>query len=361
MNKSLLIILCLIFKSFTVSSQEIQVEFEDENEIKKVIDVVSKRAFKDSKIQLLDIDEVVSEVENENVKNINKIKNSVENDSIIKSVQSNKEKLNSNVFEDPFKETGQHPGHNFPDEEAVKQSGLSSNEIFPTKNLSSITSEGLLPELLTAPSLKELPPIRGSKIKTKYLNLIDSIRAINLSDGKMKLSEKVEGKSKEVIIKEKQSIRDKTYFEGVVGVLGDNFKMMNISPALGYQLMKKYSMGLGPEIKINHGKNNPLSMIGMRSFAKYEIIKKKIYFQLEDVSTPFKNSKDLEEMNSSRKKMNHSLSLGGGYLLHLNKSSSLNFSFMYMVNKNNLSIFDVSPLSFRLGVSSFGGSRNNKL
>lgn len=201
--------------------------------------------------------------------------------------------------------------------------------------------------------LGKLPPIRGRQIESKLLSKLDSLREVALNKEKLKLKEKeLTADITESVIKKKPSFMDKVYFEGVVSILKTpDSPEIQAAPSLGYKITKDFSIGIGPNILITGNGKDWSVQAGYRSFAKYEVLDQRAYFQVEDVMDPYQVR--TESFTSAA----HSILAGGGYLLPISKRFAVNFSLLYRVNNQLYSEGKASPWVFRLGFSTI---RNRK-
>lgn len=240
------------------------------------------------------------------------------------------------------------------------------NGINPTQTLASLAAVHLhdLKNLnLKDSALSQLPPLQGSKLDSsytkyaaKYWTTLDSLRKVNLKTDGFKLDEKqLTESSKESIIKKKLGFLDKLYVEGIIGLLNGgwngNLNLIQLSPALGYHIVKNISIGLGPSIVLQTQNKRLTSVMGIRSFLKYELFKYNFYLQVEDnLSFPKVDKKSLDEKETTTE---HAAMIGGGYLLPLTKKISLNLNIMYrVVGENNTGMSGNSPFVYRIGISS---------
>lgn len=196
-------------------------------------------------------------------------------------------------------------------------------------------------------SLEELSPLPGKIMKSKYVDKIDSLRQIKLKEARLKLSEyKISDHGKVTQLKEKPDFLKRSYFEGVIGIMGKDLIVYQVSPAFGYHLTDYISLGVGPSLQLRKDDGEIQSAIGLRTFAKAEFFKRQVYAQVEDAM--HSNRSSIEEMQLNV----HNVLVGGGVLLSLRTALTLNFSLMYNVNQGNVEQSDVSPMIFRLGISS---------
>lgn len=199
--------------------------------------------------------------------------------------------------------------------------------------------------------LEQLPPVNAAVIKDKKIPVLDSLREFYLKHEKLKLHEKeLSDNYKEAALMKKESLLQRSFFDGIFGI-SEDFTALNISPAYGIQISQRFSLGLGINLGINLNTPSENVLVGLRSFGRYEILKKKLYIQIEDNSywpgVSYPNWE--EELKES--KVNHAVSVGGGYLINFSSTKSLNFAILYQVNQNSLSSTFNSPVVMRLGMS----------
>ncbi|HEY0651757.1 MAG TPA: hypothetical protein VGD65_01475 [Chryseosolibacter sp.] len=219
------------------------------------------------------------------------------------------------------------------------------------------TGENLsaIPELSDISNLKipdaealQLAALRGNLIDSKYLKVIDSMRSVTLQKEKLKLSEEeITSKSKVALIKQKPNLMQRSYFEGVLGILtGKEFTIYQASPALGFHFKDYFSLGLGPTLQLVAGDDKKIyAKAGLRTFTKIEFLKRQVYVQAEDAMNPYSGKAETLKLNQ------HNVYVGGGFLLSMKSKVTLNFNLMYQVNENKLTTSELSPLVFRLGIS----------
>ncbi len=200
--------------------------------------------------------------------------------------------------------------------------------------------------------LEKLPPLSGNLIDSKYLPLIDSIRSKKLSDQRLKLQEKkLNDRATEAVFKKKPSFLDKTYFDGVIGVVGnENATIVQIAPALGYHFLPNVSIGVGPMLSLQRQGNIFNSTIGIRSFVKVELFKQRGYLQVEHQVRPY--IVDTKNLTPER----GNILVGGGVIKKLYNKLAINVSLMYRIDETQIS--GSSPWVFRLGISTIGSEKN---
>jgi hypothetical protein len=199
---------------------------------------------------------------------------------------------------------------------------------------------------LPQPLLEKLPPLSGNLLDSKYMMVIDSLRKIKLNEQRLKLTEKKMTKDfKETVFKKKPKFWDKAYFDGIVGVAGnDNATIVQASPSLGYHILPLFSIGLGPTFSIQKQDKGINSSIGMRSFAKMELFKQRAYLQTEYQISPYQV--DYKNLNVAH----GNLLAGGGVVKSLYGKIAINVSLLYRVNSNDI-LPGASPWVFRMGIS----------
>lgn len=191
-----------------------------------------------------------------------------------------------------------------------------------------------------------LPPLTGQQIPTKYLNLVDSLRDINLrKDGLVLKEDAITEKLKSSMAGKVSGFWDRSYFEGILGYFHEReLTLLQISPAFAYHLTKAFSIGAGPSVLVRINEKNVNASLGFRTFAKVEFYQRRLYVQLEDSMNP--RPIDTEVIRRS----NHSILFGGGGLLPIGGKVAINPSLLYRINNNATG--DQSPWVFRLGISS---------
>lgn len=227
--------------------------------------------------------------------------------------------------------------------------------------------------------LSELPPLPGGQLKTKYLeaagdfdaakrmmagkkekylSVLDSLRDVNLKEEGMELmEEQVSENTKVATIREKLTFKDRTYFEGILGIMSGwpdkKMTILQVSPSLGYRFASTWSVGAGPNamLQVEDGKLNVQA--GLRTFVKREFFQQRAYLQVEDMVNMPQRSTTIENVKTA---VQHNLLVGGGYLLPLTSKLSLNFSLLYTVAGNGSTAGNAvpatSPWVIRVGLSS---------
>ena len=227
---------------------------------------------------------------------------------------------------------------------------FSSNSLAGQDSLTSkLPSGDISSQKLEQAALLELTPISGLLTKSKYLDNLDSVRKINLKKQGLELEERtVSAISKVTSIRKRQIFWDKTYFEGIIGISNiQKFLPLQLSPSLGYHFTKRFSLGIGPVIHIwEKEKGGAMSMIGVRPYIKQEFFKRKAYLQVEYTMNP--STTKTEDIILNR----HNVLAGGGVLVALSSSISINIALLYQLNENRNEDGNISPWVFRIGISS---------
>lgn len=209
-----------------------------------------------------------------------------------------------------------------------------------------------LPGGLNGPSLPPLPSLPVTAIAAGNLLNLDSIRNAWLSVEHKRLREKqVSELRKDVLLKEKESLPARTFFEGVAGI-NNRAELVTFSPALGVGIIRKVSAGLGPVLGLNSKNLRNDIGLGLRSFARYELVPRKFNLQLENIG-------DISRLPTARlreaggRRITHTFYAGAGYLIKYSENKSLNLSTLYQLNRDRQSLSPHSPFVFRVGFSAF--------
>jgi hypothetical protein len=223
----------------------------------------------------------------------------------------------------------------------------------PPSELTSL-SEKKMPELpsveqmkLPVDDLSTLMPLPGSLVKTKYLQGLDSLRRIRLREENLKLEEETIGThAKALVFQKKPTFWQRSYFEGILGVVtGKELTLYQASPSLGVHLTDRFSLGAGPIIQVQSNGSSIRAIGGVRTFSKIEFWKRQLYLQAEDAINAYQASREGSSLDT------HNILVGGGVLLSVKAPVTLNFCVLYKVNENKTSMSDISPLVFRIGIS----------
>jgi hypothetical protein len=196
--------------------------------------------------------------------------------------------------------------------------------------------------------LAGLAPLRGRKLDSKYLPVIDSMKDVVLKAKNRSLDERqITEEVKRSVMKKKPRFTDKIYFEGILGLVNDStFKILEISPSLGYHFTKSISVGLGPNLLLQLQEKKLSMLVGFRSYVKAEIWKQRMYLQIEDNVSP-----QPKINNESLRAKRHAVLAGGGGLLPITKKLALNLAVLYQINKD-ITNPGRSPWVIRVGISS---------
>jgi len=238
--------------------------------------------------------------------------------------------------------------------DSVKRSGqspllssLSDKNKLPVADL--LAPPGLSQLKLPQESLGGLSPLPGNQFKSMYLSQFDSIQRATLREGKLKLEEKkVSPEHTLSNFQPKPSLKERMYFEGVIGVSGNSLRSFQASPTLGYHFMNNVSVGVGPTLFVHNNTETVNATAGIRSFLKVEFFQRRAYIQVEDMMGGYSRS----EARAYKLLDQQRVMAGGGYLFSLSSTFSLNFMALYTIRSTQPITQESSPLVFRLGVSS---------
>lgn len=213
-----------------------------------------------------------------------------------------------------------------------------------------IGSNNIVNDVLPGEPLRLLP---GKVLPDTVFRAMDSLRkAIPVPKGLLQKEAQLGERLKKVAFSNKPKFWDRTYLEGILGLDPNAARIQNISPALGYYLNPKMSLGLGPSVNLANPKDMMLSAVGSRSFLKYELLPRKAYLQAENLSHANRTKHAGGEKPGSGK-IDHSLAVGAGYLMSVSNTLSINALVLYNVKQSLQSHQQTSPFNIRLGMSSF--------
>ncbi|MEJ1241747.1 hypothetical protein WBG78_26620 [Chryseolinea sp. T2] len=244
--------------------------------------------------------------------------------------------------------------------DALNQKFPGAGEHRFTNDLGSVTEDSLksqvpyqdrFPDLhdykISADHLKDMVPLPGSIVKSKYLRSIDSLRSINLKEEKLKYKEKaVSQHAKLSKFQQRPTFKERSYFEGIVGLItGKSLTIYSASPALGYHFVDNFSLGAGPNLQVIAVDRDIKFNGGIRAFSKIEFWKRQLYVQIEDSMNPWSPKDERIQVDK------HNVMVGGGVLLSVKAPVTLNFSMLYNLTENKTTISDISPFVFRIGIS----------
>jgi hypothetical protein len=195
--------------------------------------------------------------------------------------------------------------------------------------------------------LSELEPLRGRKIDSEYLPVVDSLRDQQLALQNQSLDEKsVSGNLKRTSVTDKLRFNDKVYFEGIIGFMNDSaVNIIQVSPAFAYHFTDFLSLGVGPNILVQLHEKKLSLLGGLRTFIKAELWKQRVYLQVED------NINQTKFTRESAKVTGHAILVGGGGIVPVSKSLGFNVAVFYRIN-NSTEPGAPSPWVVRLGISS---------
>jgi hypothetical protein len=201
-------------------------------------------------------------------------------------------------------------------------------------------------------NLRQLPtlPVTAMGIVNRF-NL-DSVRSAWLSAERLRLKEKqLSSIRKDVLLKEKAPLTARTFFDGVIGI-NNRAEFVTFSPAAGIGITRRIAAGLGPIVGVN-SKNvaQPITW-GFRSFARYELLRKKLNLQVEDIGDISRLSTGVLR-ETGGKRLNHTFYAGAGYLFNYSKYKSITINTLYQLNRVRQSPSLYSPFLFRIGFSAF--------
>ena len=220
------------------------------------------------------------------------------------------------------------------------------------------TKVGLARAKIQPDQLQELVPMAGTVVKSKHIKKLDSLRKIDLKAQRLKLQEEETGaKNKVASLKAKETVWQKSYFEGVIGIpqgyKKDNYTILQLSPSLAYHLSSHISVGAGPSFLIKKDDNNKMTATsGGRVFVKASFYQRHLYAQGEDQINP--NTVSLEKASFTQ----HNIFAGGGYILPFFEPLAFNVSLMYRFYSNGDVSNASSPWLFRVGISTKHKTKN---
>lgn len=218
-----------------------------------------------------------------------------------------------------------------------------------TLPVADLPSPGLSQLKLPQESLGGLSPLSGNQVKSVYLAQFDSLQRAALREGKLKLEEKkVSPEHTLSNFVPKPSLKERLYFEGVVGVSGNNLRSFQVSPALGYHFMNDVSVGIGPTLFVRNDTKTVNATAGIRAFLKMEFLQRRAYLQVEDMMGGYYRSETREQKMLDQQ----TIMAGGGYLFSVSSKFSLNLMALYTIRSNQPHTHEFSPLVLRLGISS---------
>ncbi|MGB5928855.1 MAG: hypothetical protein WBH03_11815, partial [Cyclobacteriaceae bacterium] len=175
--------------------------------------------------------------------------------------------------------------------------------------------QSALPETdkFNTPAPPPLDVLSTSKLELDDNKSLEALLEEQVSDLKVK-EKRISDSQKVIVLKERESLLDRAFFEGVINVLntGDDIRVTNLSPSLGFELTPGLSIGAGPSVSIAEGN----TILGGRAFIKAQAIKS-AYIQLEDNYSGVYNQ---EGQSGSR----HNPMIGAGYVFSITSKIGLN-------------------------------------
>jgi hypothetical protein len=200
--------------------------------------------------------------------------------------------------------------------------------------------------------MSPLPNLPVTAIGAGNLLNLDSVRNAWLSVEKLRLKETPRsGIRKDVLLKEKQSLAARTFFDGVVGI-NNRAEFVTFSPAAGIGITRRIAAGLGPMVGLNSKNTDQHLAWGYRSFARYELLPRKLNLQVEDIGDVSRfPTRVLRETGGKR--LTHTFYAGVGYLFNYSKYKSITINTLYQLNRVRQSPSLYSPFLFRIGFSAF--------
>ena len=199
--------------------------------------------------------------------------------------------------------------------------------------------------------IENLPLLQGTKLKE---SIIEEARN-SLPENEYKLKEsQLNEVYKGVLIKEKTQFKDRAYFEGLIGFNDLDFGLLQVAPAMGLQLNKGISIGLGLDGILKRGVpdigTKKEAILGLKTFVKWEALKNRLYLQAEN-SSYFSQLSYLAYNQETMKENFQVPYVGGGYLLEIAENRKLNISLMHRLTDNPFFSEGDTSWLLRLGFS----------
>src|SRR5690606_16595858 len=137
-----------------------------------------------------------------------------------------------------------------------------------------------------------------------------------------------------------------------IGILRNDFTVLNVSPNLGYNVTKNISFGLGLSLQHTGDKNAlVVTAIDYKIFGRYEFLKNRCFVQSEYITLiPGMSYLKVKEGDYD---FNDTVLLGGGMSLHLKGKKALSFAILYNLNDNIGTPAYESKVITRLGIKLF--------
>ncbi|MTI41479.1 hypothetical protein [Fulvivirga lutimaris] len=152
---------------------------------------------------------------------------------------------------------------------------------------------------------------------------------------------------------EGNSLKDRIYFGGNLGLQFGTITNIEVSPLVGYRLTNDFSVGVGITyiyFKTNYN-NYPdfeTNIYGYRLFGRYSITEQ-FYAtaEYENLSLEFYNFND----GSIRREWVPGAFVGGGYFQPIGRNAGFNIAVLYNVLHDDLRSPYNSPWVFRIGIT----------
>lgn len=143
-------------------------------------------------------------------------------------------------------------------------------------------------------------------------------------------------------VQPKQSLRDRLFFGGNVGLNFGSLTFIMVSPTVGYRVDEKLSVGIGPTYSYYSDNRNrsykyETHTYGGRFFTQYrlhESIMLYSEYEMLNMEVPDLLFSKLERRNIS------SLFVGGGYMQPIGKRSALTLMLLYNVLESDYAVYE---------------------
>lgn len=195
-------------------------------------------------------------------------------------------------------------------------------------------------------ALAALTPLTGQVLDSTYADLIDSLRQVSLAEQRLVLEERgLTAISGVTSVVPRQTVWDKTYFEGLIGLGNSEQYVLQLAPALGYHVLGDASLGLGPLLEVTkNDAGHHLTTLGIRPFYKQAFLQRRAYVQVAYQWRPGQQRESQQALPAS------SWQGGGGVLLPISTVVAVNLAVMYQLNPGNVAEAQ-SPWIVRIGIS----------
>ncbi|MBT0813057.1 hypothetical protein KIH41_17345 [Litoribacter ruber] len=197
-------------------------------------------------------------------------------------------------------------------------------------------------------------PVSPKVLSKEELGALTQKLGQNENLSKMKTAGK--GNVNKATIENKQSLKDRIFFEGLFTWIPGDITRFSISPAIGANIIDKFSVGAGPNILFQQTGAAPpsvdvpnFSRLGFRPFIKYDVLPQRVYLQAESLTHRRLAPPELVAIGREPARLYHQVGLGGGCLVRITQSSAINIMALYQVGG---SFFNDSPIMIRVGLSS---------